>query len=123
MVKVQLKQDKYNYGLASSWLEQDEQLRTMWMHGATLKVIAKALGRSSAAVMTRVSRLGLPRRAHPGRKSHNLDVSLQASLNQHQDGTSERVCLMCLNKFISLGRHNRICSRCKETVEYINNSN
>jgi predicted amidophosphoribosyltransferase len=32
--------------------------------------------------------------------------------------TSSRICLMCLNKFESLGRQNRICPSCKSSSEY-----
>ena len=31
---------------------------------------------------------------------------------------STRVCLMCLNKFQSMGRHNRICPTCKNSAEF-----
>ena len=50
------------------WQEQDGTLREMWVRNATPQAIAEALGRSIPAIMTRAARLGLPRRAAPGRK-------------------------------------------------------
>lgn len=113
-----------------SWHEQDTTLREMWMKNQSPALIAQALGRSVSAVMTRAARLGLPRRFAPGRKpgvrpaeggrpapSRNAAAeSEKAAVPATQ--TSPRVCLMCLNKFQSLGRHNRICSTCKNSSEY-----
>lgn len=115
-----------------SWTEQDDVLRTLWGQGEKPEMIAEKLGRSVAAVMTRAARLGLPRRFSPGRKpSRNKDAAKQitrrstrqvvdtgASLPQYV----ERICLMCLTKFPSAGRHNRICQSCKETPEYAHGS-
>jgi hypothetical protein len=42
---------------------------------------------------------------------------VQENLNT-QPATSLRICLMCLNKFESFGRHNRICTTCKNSSEY-----
>ncbi len=146
----------------SSWHEQDRPLSEMWMQGVSPEEIAGKLGRSVAAVMTRVSRLGLPRRAAPGRKpgvryeksggvrrrmaindgkgikkdarsiKSISDVAVAAmsavkargrpagaTIPHISPDVSERVCLMCLSKFMSAGKHNRICSRCKDTSEYM----
>lgn len=122
-----------------SWQEQDGQLRDMWMQNKTPQDIANALGRSVPAIMTRAARLGLPRRAAPGRKpgrrlmgekSHD-EMSSLAPVSARPRGASPtaaekvqvsqstaRVCLMCLSKFESAGRHNRICSSCKNSAEY-----
>lgn len=118
-----------------SWSEQDTVLREMWMRNQTPAAIAEALGRSVSAIMTRAARLGLPRRFAPGRKpgvSPQNTVARRAP--QLPDGTTAtgalmpatnttpRVCLMCLKKFQSLGRHNRICSTCKNSSEYVSSS-
>ncbi|MFY9288494.1 MAG: hypothetical protein WAO98_08325 [Alphaproteobacteria bacterium] len=116
-----------------TWQDQDGVLRDMWMQNQTPQAISEALGRSVPAIMTRAARLGLPRRSAPGRKpGRRLDENgavisssprsvtrtapreTQALAPQ----TSLRVCLMCLTKFESLGRHNRICSHCKGSAEY-----
>jgi len=126
--------------LPPNWMEQDEQLRTFWLEHKTPEEIASALGRSVAAVMTRAARLGLPRRSAPGRKRgyKRLDsprektvrvraVRTQAAHSDEAglDAPSElkmRVCLMCLKKFESQGRHNRICPSCKGSADYTTGS-
>ena len=122
---------------SGSWLEQDETLRNMWMQNETPQSISAALNRSVPAIMTRAARLGLPRRSAPGRKPGRRLLSDQhdgttvirsdvarrsvrtsvAPLNE-APVTSLRVCLMCLHKFESAGRHNRICPSCKGSAEY-----
>ncbi|MDX2027378.1 MAG: hypothetical protein SFW62_01935 [Alphaproteobacteria bacterium] len=121
----------------SGWHDQDGTLRNMWLSNQPPSAIAEALGRSVAAIMTRAARLGLPRRAAPGRKPGRrlMDeggASIVARSNRRppktptgdatQKGamlvTSLRICLMCLNKFESSGKHNRICSSCKNSAEY-----
>ena len=122
-----------------SWQDQDETLRAMWAQNKSPEEISAILGRSIAAIMTRAARLGLPRRAAPGRKRgyKRTEVKrkvmaaagsrVRVSLPQgHEDEVEEykapevmmRVCLMCLNKFQSQGRHNRICPSCKGSAEY-----
>lgn len=116
-----------------SWQEQDGVLRDMWLQNKTPQEISAVLNRSVAAVMTRAARLGLPRRAAPGRKpgsrrALNAEGSVaRAPQARHTvrapDGTpapqvSTRICLMCLRPFQSQGRHNRICSSCKSSSEY-----
>jgi len=110
-----------------TWQEQDATLRELWLKNQPPQAIADALGRSVPAIMTRAARLGLPRRAAPGRKpgvrrteGHTSRPPLRAApmSTAVQVQTSLRVCLMCLNKFESLGRHNRICSTCKGSSEY-----
>lgn len=120
--------------IGPAWQEQDGVLREMWLNNQTPQVISEALGRSVAAIMTRAARLGLPRRSSPGRKpgqrrrdqpgqypntttarSMARPSSEMASVAPQ---TSLRVCLMCLNKFESLGRHNRICPGCRNSSEY-----
>lgn len=116
-----------------NWQEQDPLLRDLWMQNQTPAAIAQALGRSVAAVMTRAARLGLPRRFAPGRKpgrrpaeNGNLSRSSLGRTNkaaavestETKPQASPRICLMCLTKFDSLGRHNRICSTCKNSAEY-----
>lgn len=117
-----------------SWQEQDATLRDMWLKNQTPQAIAEALGRSVPAIMTRAARLGLPRRAAPGRKpgmrraetmtGNNSGVvsrpraSSYAAPAEALPQTSPRICLMCLTKFESMGRHNRICPKCKGSAEY-----
>ncbi len=122
-------------GEGPNWQEQDGVLRDMWMQNQTPAAIAEALGRSVPAIMTRAARLGLPRRFAPGRKPGRRPMeTTNAARNEPQRSTrstsveadagvpatqiSTRVCLMCLNKFQSLGRHNRICPACKNSAEY-----
>ena len=113
-------------------------MRDLWMQNKTQQEISDALGRSVAAIMTRAARLGLPRRAAPGRKPGStrrvLDgnghsapprasMPRQSSSRAPGDSISTaqpstRICLMCLSSFPSQGRHNRICSSCKGTSEY-----
>lgn len=118
-----------------NWMDQDELLKELWLKNETPENIASQLGRSIAAIMTRAARLGLPRRAAPGRKPgyqrkqavvKNRPVSRDSSSERsyQTDGTvvenvkMMRICLMCLNRFPSEGRHNRICPSCKGTAEY-----
>ncbi len=127
-----------------TWLDQDEQLRTMWVDRKTPEEISAVLGRSVAAIMTRAARLSLPRRAAPGRKrgykrsdlpkrkatpASSSRVRVRAAVH---DTTEEeeaakariksRVCLMCLNKFQSLGSFNRICPSCKGSADFVKGS-
>lgn len=122
----------------STWLDQDDTLRELWLSNESPAMIAERLGRSVAAVMTRAARLGLPRRAAPGRKpgyqrKKNVDrdgmSALGAPTSRHaallkshaaapQAMPMARICLMCLTKFPSEGRHNRICPSCKGSAEY-----
>lgn len=120
-----------------SWQEQDETLGAMWMRKCSPQEIADALGRSIPAIMTRAARLGLPRRSAPGRKpgqqkaSGSQTEAARAATRQRADSHAarvdlddaapkyaERVCLMCLSRFQSAGRHNRICPSCKNSSEY-----
>lgn len=122
-----------------SWQEQDDILRTMWVENKTPEEIAAVLHRSVAAVMTRAARLGLPRRAAPGRKrgykrteikrkvmapaGTRIRVTAPKEFDEEPESYDPpqimmRVCLMCLNKFQSQGRHNRICPSCKGSAEY-----
>jgi hypothetical protein len=120
---------------APGWHDQDGLLREMWLHNQPPQAIAAALGRSIPAIMTRAARLGLPRRSAPGRKptlrqdKESNPGTAQTTVSSvrakpvalPQDNatqTSMRVCLMCLSKFESAGRHNRICSTCKNSAEY-----
>jgi hypothetical protein len=118
-------------GVGPNWQEQDSVLREMWMQNKTPTMIAEALNRSVAAIMTRAARLGLPRRFAPGRKPGRQMPADGATVRTPMRQTaraaepveaspqaSTRVCLMCLTPFSSLGRHNRICSTCKGSVEY-----
>jgi len=132
--------------LGASWQEQDGTLRDLWMQNKTPQYIGEILGRSVPAIMTRAARLGLPRRSAPGRKpgagstrrfaplDNNRDVDQTAPENQTRRATAPsqpsesyiapaaqatlRICLMCLRKFESAGRHNRICAPCKGSAEY-----
>jgi hypothetical protein len=123
--------------VGASWQEQDGVLRELWMQNKTPQEIGDVLGRSIPAIMTRAARLGLPRRSAPGRKpgvatTRRLPpVETSRSMPRQRDvaDNSEayafpasqaglRVCLMCLRKFESNGRHNRICAPCKGTAEY-----
>lgn len=115
---------------APSWTEQDEQLTALWGKGEKPEDIAVVLKRSVAAVMTRAARLGLQRRFAPGRKPKKIgdladshaNMRAMARLNSQLQTVapqqSHRICLMCLTRFQSQGRHNRICSNCKESPAY-----
>lgn len=126
-----------------SWQEQDDTLRAMWADNKTPEEIAASLHRSVAAVMTRAARLGLPRRAAPGRKrgykrteikrkvmapaGTRVRVAVPKDFEDDVDTYAPpevmmRVCLMCLNKFQSQGRHNRICPSCKGSADYATGS-
>ncbi len=129
-----------------SWLEQDDVLREMWLRGDQPQAIADQLGRSTAAVMTRAVRLGLPRRSAPGRKpgyrrmdggtggattpkarvsgavsrmAADMDALHDAEHERRVAQQAMRVCLMCLKKFMSQGPHNRICPSCKGSSQYV----
>ena len=118
----------------TNWAEQDERLKQLWDQGLTPAKIAEALGRTEAAVMTRAARIGLPRRFAPGRKAQSPNVARPTVKREARTRSTasftnlaepvaqivERVCLMCLTKFPSVGRHNRICNGCKDTNEYRN---
>jgi hypothetical protein len=127
----------------ASWQDQDAVLREMWMQNHPPQAIADALNRSVSAIMTRAARLGLPRRSAPGRKprqamddgSGNGLMGTQlpsrdirrappktVTATEQIAQTSPRVCLMCLTTFQSNGRHNRICSSCKGSSEYMSAS-
>ena len=122
-----------------NWLDQDDRLRELWIGNVPLAQIAEELKRSTAAIMTRAARLGLPRRAAPGRKPGSrsgprdpskprkeraprrrrtppVEVFSVESLAAHP---TVRLCLMCLGRFSSVGRFNRICVACKNSAEYI----
>jgi hypothetical protein len=119
-----------------SWQEQDGTLRDLWLQNKTPQEISDVLGRSVAAIMTRAARLGLPRRSAPGRKPGSRRLLGQDQAVQNRASTprtvsrlmregaeaapqpSARICLMCLRSFQSMGRHNRICSSCKNSSEY-----
>jgi hypothetical protein len=120
---------------APNWQDQDQLLRDMWMQHKTPQEISDALNRSIPAIMTRAARLGLPRRSAPGRKpgrrafdgSGTLPpdtrrapqrTSIALPPENAAPQTSLRVCLMCLSRFESSGRHNRICTGCKNSAEY-----
>jgi hypothetical protein len=127
---------------AASWQEQDGMLRDLWMQNKTPQQISEALGRSVPAIMTRAARLGLPRRSAPGRKPGAGSTRRFGSLDPSKEGSPPetqtrrataapsdyvapaaqatlRICLMCLRKFESSGRHNRICAPCKGSAEYV----
>ncbi len=116
--------------MALSWTEQDDVLTSLWSKGEKPEAIAIALNRSVAAVMTRAARLGLQRRFAPGRKpkkegdaerglaSLRNAARLSAQLQTTPAQLSHRICLMCLSRFQSQGRHNRICNNCKGSPEY-----
>lgn len=120
-----------------SWSEQDDLLREMWLNGVSAEEMSRELRRSIAAIMTRAVRLGLPRRSMAGRKRGGKNAPRDPSkprkiramrrrfTPRYDESTgrvivdpSTRVCLMCLIRFHSDGRHNRICPSCKATVDY-----
>ncbi len=128
---------------ATTWQEQDGLLRELWMENKSPQAIATVLNRSVSAIMTRAARLGLPRRAAPGRKPRpqlpqDKDMtatarpavtrrtvpkgSVTSDASEQSTQTAPRICLMCLTTFQSVGRHNRICSSCKNSSEYISAS-
>ena len=125
--------------VAASWQDQDGFLRDLWMQNKTPQEIGEVLGRSVPAIMTRAARLGLPRRTAPGRKpgagsTRRLPAYaedgvtplprrslLPGAVDSYVPPAAQatlRICLMCLRKFESAGRHNRICSPCKGSSEY-----
>ena len=117
-----------------NWQDQDDLLRELWERNQSPAVIAEQLGRSSAAIMTRAVRLGLPRRTAPGRKPGRRMIddgkasfvaaaaangrAAVETIEIHHGQPAQRVCLMCLNKFQSAGRQNRICTTCRGSSEY-----
>lgn len=120
-----------------NWIEQDPLLREMWLRHEKPEKIAADLGRTVAAIMTRAARLGLPRRAAPGRKpgykrkegvrkasalfarrKDSFDKKTSQDIEEAAPVKLVRICLMCLNRFPSEGRHNRICPNCKGSAEY-----
>jgi hypothetical protein len=123
-----------------SWSDQDIVLKSLWEQDKTPEEIADHLQRTVAAIMTRAARLGLPRRKAPGRKRgyKRTDPPRRVATTPRkvkvvvQDEEEEddypvpqammRICLMCLNKFQSLGRFNRICPGCKGSAEYATGS-
>lgn len=122
-----------------NWAEQDDLLRSLWHEGKTPEDIGEKLGRSVAAIMTRAARLGLPRRAAPGRKrgykreamprqEKKVRVRIRRSYAEEEaeekvaSEACMRICLMCLNKFQSEGKHNRICPACKGSADYMTGS-
>ncbi len=115
--------------IGGSWQEQDAVLRDLWLQNKTPNEISLTLNRSVAAIMTRAARLGLPRRAAPGRKPGSrrlpnetaLSTPRQARIPREGETAAQpsgRICLMCLRAFQSQGRHNRICPSCKGSAEY-----
>ncbi len=124
-----------SFPVGALWQDQDGTLRDMWLQNQTPQAIAEALGRSVPAIMTRAARLGLPRRSAPGRKPGRRPAEARESQgyipvsrgtprvsNREYAATpvqtSLRICLMCLTKFESAGRQNRICAGCKGSSEY-----
>jgi len=125
---------------AANWFDQDDLLRTLWRDNVPPAVIGEKLGRSVAAIMTRAVRLGLPRRAAPGRKTGYKRPEGAPPLVRRpsvrrtappRTGFGEPLAApdppmpvgrMCLNKFSSEGRHNRICPMCKGSAEYVKGS-
>jgi len=123
-----------NAGLPASWSHQDPILRDLWAQNATPDQIAARLGRSVAAIMTRAARLGLPRRAAPGRKALVRTAGTVVATRQRparaftqemfkdvlgpNAARAMRTCLMCINPFQSAGSHNRICPKCKGSPDY-----
>lgn len=132
MTSVEIPLDDESLPPLPNWQDQDDLLRELWQRNLPPQAIAEQLNRSVAAVMTRAVRLGLPRRAAPGRKpgSRLPDASRKTSTSRRRaappaaeeetviPAPAERICLMCLTRFASVGRHNRICPRCKESAEY-----
>ncbi len=130
--------------MGGSWQEQDDILRRLWTEKKPPEEIAEILGRSVAAIMTRAARLSLPRRTAPGRKrgykrtdppsprtlartAPKIKVHVPVPVDHDVDHApppeiKTRVCLMCLNKFQSLGAFNRICPTCKGSAEYATGS-
>ncbi len=120
-------------GIPASWAMQDNILRDLWHRNLSPELISAQLSRSVPAIMTRAARLGLPRRAAPGRKrvmrspdevrvrqterSRVRSAELKEALAP-KEGVATRVCLMCVVPFQSQGRHNRICPKCKGSTEY-----
>ncbi|MGE4350932.1 MAG: GcrA family cell cycle regulator [Bdellovibrionales bacterium] len=142
-VSQQPLQDAGLSGVGPSWQEQDDVLRQLWNENKSPEEIATILGRSVAAVMTRAARIGLPRRAAPGRKrgykrsetkrkvlaaaGTRVRVAVPTEIDEDHESyeppeVKMRVCLMCLKKFQSQGRHNRICPACKGSADYATGS-
>ncbi len=128
--EIPVNESEASVSTGPNWQDQDVQLRDLWSQNLAPPVIAEKLGRSVAAIMTRAVRLGLPRRSAPGRKpgqkrppsdlNRNAGVKVRASKMAEAPvgDPALRICLMCLEKFQSAGRHNRICSSCKSSSEY-----
>jgi hypothetical protein len=122
--------------LPMTWHLQDALLRDLWKQNLPPMAIAEKLNRTVAAVMTRAARLGLRRRFAPGRKAgqryehrrprttlpakrlRKMVEQGMALPEATNPAMSMRICLMCLKKFLSTGRDNRICPECKGSSEY-----
>lgn len=106
--------------------QQDNVLRDMWLSKDEPFLIATTLHRSVQAIMTRASRLGLPRRKLPGRKqrafkfvTHKLKIWTSQDQSEERRSVhpvyekTRRICLTCREPFDSEGKHNRLCMKCK----------
>lgn len=118
----------------TTWAEQLDELRDMWMAAVPTEEIAERLGRSPSAVLTQAARLELPRRAPSGRKARTsgeikksragitptnvITFPLRAETARTPSARKTRDCLMCHTSFNSHGSHNRICPRCKTGAAY-----
>jgi len=125
-----------------TWAQQWDDLKVMWVEGVPVDEIAMRLNRTVSAVLTQAVRIGLERRAMPGRKPegknqtprvvkrpvlvHSNVVSF-SRVRSHSGAAVEspvqankkpRNCLMCSSAFNSYGSHNRICRRCKDSNCY-----
>ena len=118
------------------WLGTAVQLQQRALDGAAVYGMALA----GAGLLALLAAWG-SRRAAPGRKrgyrrseaprkmaaagTVRVRVNLppqEEEVVYAQPEVKMRVCLMCLNKFQSQGRHNRICPTCKGSADYATGS-
>jgi len=103
--------------------EQTEQLRDLWLQGATDQELEEALGRSANAIAIKAHRMGLPPRAKATAVLSNGDeVQLLQGEEDYLEPVSRpkpvgkvRTCLMCSSEFWSSHAGERICPDCKST--------
>lgn len=51
-------------------------------------------------------------------KSVTISYDMSKVTNAHDTQADSRKCLMCGERFLSEGRHNRICQKCKSSQTY-----
>ena len=100
-------------GTYTQWSpELDVELARQWLGGLTSREIAAAMGRTTSAVQTHASRMGLPPKlAGPAGKHDGRMVG-----KVRPDAGCGHACAAA-EAFWSEGRHNRMCESCRTESE------